>query len=130
MAEALTSLGAIEGHAQHGDFSLNNLLFDSDVVRTIDFDEFGLTYMPLHDETGLALSMLAVAPPGLTTSLNEYLDAMRQSPRARTWPADIRAHERAFVIHHVLWRINKSHGIDRRVGVKRWLIDLLCTLAQ
>ena len=130
MAEALRSLGVIEGHAQHGDFSLNNLLFDTDSVRTIDFDEFGLTSMPLHDETGLALSMLALAPPSLTSPVDDYLAAMRQSWGARAWPDEIQSHERAFVIHHVLWRINKSHGIDRRVAVKRWLIDLLRTLAS
>ncbi len=41
---------------QHGDFSLNNLMVSPDSMAVIDFEEFGLTRMPLHDAFGLAFS--------------------------------------------------------------------------
>jgi hypothetical protein len=127
LADGLEREGTIEGWAQHGDYALNNLLFDGRNVRTIDFDEFGLTYMPLHDEAGLALSMYALAPPGVSASLDDYLAAMRRAGQPETQPLAW-AHEAAFVAHHLLWRMNKSHGIARRDAVNQWLSGILSRL--
>ena len=60
---SLLPLRGIQGRPQHGDYSLNNVLLGGDgAFRVIDFDEFGLTSIPLQDEIGLALSLAALAP--------------------------------------------------------------------
>ena len=55
-ANRLGGLPPVPAVWQHGDFSLNNLMVSPDSMTVIDFEEFGLTRMPLHDALGLALS--------------------------------------------------------------------------
>ncbi|MBL4898790.1 MAG: hypothetical protein COA42_22065, partial [Alteromonadaceae bacterium] len=61
LADRLDSLGRISVYPQHGDYCLNNLIIDLNDLHVIDFEDFGLTSMPFHDEFTLALSMHAQA---------------------------------------------------------------------
>jgi len=128
-ADSLDCLGKIESQAQHGDFALNNLLIQNKVVRIIDFDEFGMTFMPYHDETGVALSLLALAPAAVNATVFDYLAAIRQERRDRRDGAGLDEHLPALIIHHVVWRLNQSRD-RRREEVKAWLVGVLCMLAS
>ena len=39
------------------------------------------------------------------------------------------AHLPALLMHHLLWRINQCHGLERRAALKRillgWVVDLV-----
>src|SRR5207237_1152587 len=98
-AECLEGLGEVPGFWQHGDFCLNNLLVSPSALAIIDFDEFGYTLMPLHDQIGLALSLHDLAPRGV---LPLPLDGeITSSPGAG--PVE-RSHLPGLFLHHLLWR--------------------------
>src|ERR1041384_2767617 len=61
-AENLADLGELTCHWQHGDYCANNLMIAGPDVRIFDFDEFGLTAVPLHDDLALAFSVHEMAP--------------------------------------------------------------------
>lgn len=126
----LRDLGTVAGFAQHGDYSLNNLLVGGDgVLRIIDFDEFDLTRMPLHDEAGLALSMHALAPPAAASAtIYDHLEATIR-PTLREAPA-LAGHAPNLILHHLLWRINQCAGFARRARVEAWSVDLLCQVCR
>lgn len=129
LTDSLCGLGAIRGVAQHGDYSLNNLLRSDDGrMRVIDFEEFGLTHMPLHDEVGLALSMRALGSPRmLRLGLEDHIrrcvqEAIKAQP-------ELAGHVRALAVHHALWRINRSCPFERRARARQWLVSIVEQLA-
>lgn len=126
----LRGLGTIIGFAQHGDYSLNNLLTDGDgEMHVIDFDEFGLTHMPLHDEAGLALSMSILAPAlAGSPTVADYLNAA--SRHAAQSVPETAAYASSLILHHLLWRLNACAGVERRSRLKAWLLDVLHRLSQ
>jgi hypothetical protein len=99
-AGALDSLGEIVSQYQHGDFCLNNLLLSDSSAAIIDFDEFGRTSMPLHDEIGLALSIADLSP---------YPEVSRM-PKHEQLPG--------LYLHHLLWRINQTHLYPTRARAR------------
>jgi hypothetical protein len=108
---------------QHGDFCLNNLIFLDSTAAVIDFDEFGLTAMPLHDQFSLALSFADLMPPGFRQSLADHLafclvDVLRRQP----WLTD---QLEVLFLHHLLWKIARYHAHKNRAHALRLLIDLL-----
>ena len=128
LADGLRSLGSIPGSAQHGDYALNNVLrADDGSMRVMDFEEFGLTRMPLHDEVGLALSMRALgSAPMLPLGLEDHIRrAVKGTIQERP---ELGPYVRALAVHHMLWRVNRSHG-DRRARARQWLLSLVDQLA-
>ncbi len=107
-ALALEALGDISSSLQHGDFCLNNLLIGDERAAVIDFDEFGLTAMPLHDEIGLALSVSELSPHG------ELLPLPRHEQL------------RGLYLHHLLWRINQANSWPTR---RKLRMDLLARVS-
>jgi hypothetical protein len=120
--EHLSALGTISGFPQHGDFSLNNVLLASDgTVSIIDFEEFGLTCMPMQDEIGLAVSMAALAPARCShLSLDVYL--REALAKTTTFSPDQLI---GLLFYYLLWRIRLTHGISRRAAGRVWLISAL-----
>jgi len=123
---ALDAAGPIASCWQHGDFSLNNLLISDTAVSVIDFDEFGGTLVPLHDAFGLALSVQLSQGDRCPLSFGECV--ARSVEPARRDEGIGAEHLPALLMHHLLWRINQCHGLERRAPLKRtllgWVVDL------
>ena len=123
-ADGLETLGSLAWYAQHGDFCLNNLLVSRSGLGVIDFEEFGATAMPLHDELGLALSFhdfLRDTPHGLP--LHEHINACVE----RTLSAHpfLSACLWGLFLHHLLWRANQCHQRETRRAMECTLIGLV-----
>jgi Phosphotransferase enzyme family len=117
-----------QGIWQHSDFSLNNLLVSADALAVIDFDEFGSTLMPLHDAFGLALS-LPLSQTGRCPL--SRIDCIRTCvEQSLTDGALVAEHLPGLLIHHLLWRINQCHGLERRAALRRILIGWVEDLAS
>jgi hypothetical protein len=121
-ADDLLPLGNMRCWAQHGDYSLNNVLLGArDKIRIIDFEEFGLTCMPMQDEIGLAVSMAALAPASCSkVPLDAYLREI--SPDRPTFS---HTQDAALVMYYLLWRISLTHGVPRRAASREWLTSVL-----
>jgi hypothetical protein len=120
-SEPLQPLADLRSFWQHGDFCLNNLLVSPDRLAIIDFEEFGCTSMPLHDEFGLALSVNALArDAGLNVPLADDLGASHGAAELK----DVLGPEHlpGLFLHHLLWRINQCHGRPTRTRIQAALI--------
>jgi hypothetical protein len=112
-ARGLSSLGTVRCQWQHGDYCFNNLLVSPERLGLIDFEEFGQTSMPLHDEFSLAFSTydfvqhLQGAP-----ALGELLRDCFVSGRQR-WNFDSGALE-GLLWHHLLWRLRQCDARPKR----------------
>jgi hypothetical protein len=113
---------------QHGDFALNNLLVSEATVSVIDFDEFGGTPVPLHDAFGLALSVPLSQNESCPLSLGDCI-AQCVEPARRDEAVD-QAHLPALLLHHLLWRINQCHGLERRSALHYILLDWVAELSH
>lgn len=121
-AEQLDGLDEIRCCWRHGDFCLNNLLVSPSRIAIIDFDEFGETAMPLHDQFGLALSMIELVPkhllpPAQETDLCATLSSREQFVTQERLPG--------LYGHYLLWRINQCHDWPTRVRAKASLLARL-----
>lgn len=58
----IEALGQLNCFYQHGDFGINNLLFDQYSAGIVDFEQFGRVLLPLHDEFLLTGSLLSLHP--------------------------------------------------------------------
>jgi hypothetical protein len=122
-AERLDDYGALESQWQHGDFSLNNLLVSPDAVGIIDFDEFGDTSMPLHDEFGLALSMRLSQDGACDLSWSSCLEScVRHAAERGDYDA---LTVEGLLLHHLLWRIRRSFASPARNALRQSLITIL-----
>jgi hypothetical protein len=126
-AGTLDALGHVPAAYQHGDFSVNNLLIGESEIGIIDFDEFGDTMMPLHDEIGLALSFPLSQHGACPLSLRECLHACL-APAMAAGPFDVECLP-GLVLHHLLWRIERCEGCPARAGLRvaltRYVRELL-----
>jgi aminoglycoside phosphotransferase (APT) family kinase protein len=126
-AERLDDCGAIESQWQHGDFSLNNLLVSPQSIGIIDFDEFGDTGMPLHDEFGLALSVRLSQDGACGLPWSTCLEACVRAAASRG-RYDVAAVE-GLLLHHLLWRIRRSLATPARAALRQSLRSMLNSFA-
>jgi hypothetical protein len=123
----LDAAGPMSSCWQHGDFSLNNLLVAEETVSVIDFDEFGGTLVPLHDAFGLALSVPLSqngrCPLSPADCITQCVEPARQDEGIDA------AHLPALLMHHLLWRINQCHGLERRAALRHILLGWAESLA-
>jgi hypothetical protein len=113
--------------AQHGDFSLNNLMVASDGMAVIDFEEFGLTRVPLHDAIGLGLSFSMSQDDRCPISVRDCVERCIGGPGvAEAFDPGVL---RALLLHHLLWRINQSHGLPARARLRAKLTSLVEKIA-
>lgn len=109
-SDRLDDLGQVSSFCQHGDYCLNNLLIDDENLGIIDFEEFGWTAMPMHDELGLALSIHHHAGrSGFDLRVSEELAACCRPVHL---PEELVP---GLFLHHLFWRVNQ--GSDRGRGV-------------
>ena len=123
LSKQLDSMGAIEVHCQHGDFCLNNLLVESDQLHIINFEDFGITSMPLHDEIALALSMFSNAPANVSTTLQHEIYCCIEKTQYRSILPGL-------FMHHLLLRLGQWSQGSRRRHYRSWLMSLLQDFAQ
>jgi hypothetical protein len=117
--DPLDRLGPVSTAYQHGDFSVNNLLIGDASIGIIDFDEFGETMMPLHDEIGLALSLPLSQPGVCSVSVRECLEVcVTQAVRRGAVPA---AAVPGLLLHHLLWRIERCRAWPTRERLRATL---------
>ena len=128
---ALSSLGTVRCQWQHGDYCLNNLLISTTGLALIDFEEFGQTSMPLHDEFSLAFSIndfLEVQgisnAPTLADLLHECFDSGR-----RRWNFNSTVLE-GLLWHHLLWRLRQSDARPQRQDMAALLRSQLTRIAD
>ena len=127
-AHSLNELGEIGWCWQHGDFCVNNLLLTSDTLGIIDFEEFGETAMPLHDQFSLALSLHDFAPArGHRSDVAAIVAACIQP--TLVWHSWLAPHVIGLFLHHLLWRINQCRSRPARATLCRDLIELLEAVA-
>jgi hypothetical protein len=125
--EQLDAAGQVQAWWQHGDFSINNLLVSRDSVAVIDFDEFGATLAPLHDAFGLALSLtLSQGRCPLSRAHCLHVCVARSPTEAPFAPE----HLPGLLMHHLLWRINQCHGVERRTPLRDILLAWVRELAD
>lgn len=117
-ADRLEELHGIESCVQHGDFCFNNLLVADSGVAVIDFEEFGLTSMPLHDAIGLELSLEELAPSLGIRMRRAILQVALDGHGGRIRPR----HLAGLHMHYFAWRINRSVGVPKRArAMALWL---------
>jgi hypothetical protein len=126
--EQLDAAGQVHTWWQHGDFSINNLLVSGGSVTVIDFDEFGLTSMPLHDAFGLALSL--TLSQGRRCPLSRGHCFRVCTARGLTDAGLAPAHLPGLLMHHLLWRVNQCYGVDRRTRLRNILLEWVHELAN
>ena len=115
----LEGLAPVPAVWQHGDFSLNNLMVSPDSMAVIDFEEFGLTRMPLHDAFGLAFSFHHSQNGQCPIPLKDCLEQCIAAPASLGRFDDEVV--RGLLLHHLLWRINQSHGHPTRARLRERL---------
>lgn len=123
MADVLDRQGVWDGIYQHGDFSLNNLLFDEDEVSVIDLEDFGITVMPLYDEFTLALSLNTLAPGRVKSSIAIELAACTQPMKYRY--SFNRKTVQALFLFHLLLRLGAWSSAEKRQPYRQKLLSLL-----
>jgi hypothetical protein len=124
---SIDAAGLRHGCWQHGDFSINNLLVAPASLAIIDFEEFGGTLVPLHDAFGLALSV-HLSQHGCPLSLQDCIRPV--IARARIDEAVETDDLPGLLMHHLLWRLNQCHGLERRAALGLALLEWAHTLAS
>lgn len=71
--EHFSRLDDVYINAQHGDFTLNNLLINHDGITIIDFEDFNFFKVPFYDNFSMALSMVLHAPKGIDSDFNREI---------------------------------------------------------
>jgi hypothetical protein len=123
----LAATGPVQAWWQHGDFSLNNLLVSPGSVAVIDFDEFGLTQVPLHDAFGLALSLTLSQENRCPLPRGHCLNVCAASCLKEAGLAP--EHVPGLLMHHLLWRVNQCYGVARRTRLRHILLGWIAELA-
>lgn len=121
LSDQLDELGNITAFPQHGDFCLNNLIIEDNKMHIIDFEDFGLTYMPLYDQFTLALSTYQLAPDIAHTSLTENIDQCISSSLDRL-QID-RQYASGLFMYHLLLRLGEWS--KNRLPYREWLLTIL-----
>jgi len=110
--EALEKYSPMDCFPQHGDFSVNNLLFRSDTAGIIDFEQFGRVYLPMHDEFLLMGSLLQLHDsPSIKfakTLWEEILASSRYEFSPGSKALDV------LLMMHIMWWLIETHGQERR----------------
>lgn len=120
----LAALGVIDWRYQHGDFCVNNLIFEEAEAVVIDLEEFGETLMPLHDEMSLAESLCDWQQRGLVrTEFNEVLKRCTE-PEGQAFLRDDGVLT-ALRVHHLCFRINQCRSRPGRHSMAERLTQLL-----
>lgn len=117
----LATVGAIKCTKQHGDFCLNNLLLGENQFTVIDFEDFGITMLPLFDEFNLALSLLSE-----DCDRNEIRELLKRCTASALSRYQIEPGLLpAFFLGYLLLKLGKWSLPEKRQAHRSWLQRLL-----
>ncbi len=120
-AQAFDDINELATFPQHGDFCLNNLIIDDEEIHIIDFEDFGLSTMPFHDQFTLALSFHQLSPESahisLKTAMNNCISNTIIQPTLAT------SHLSGLFLHHLLLRLGAWS--QNRLEYRQWLLSVL-----
>lgn len=120
--DELSGLPPMISVSQHGDFSLNNLMVGRDSIGVIDFEEFAVTSVPLHDAFGLALSFPMSQNGRCPITLRDCIEVcIGGPPVVRSFDHRVL---RGLLLHHLLIRINRSRHQPARARLRATLTSL------
>lgn len=127
----LDELGSFDCVFQHGDYCVNNTLNDGERVGVIDFEFFGKTLMPLHDEFSLMHSLVCFVPRDCK-SLNAsvWSDILESSELSKQLED---RHVKALYFHFLIWwGIETSGQVLRKEWARtcRSALEQFCQLHQ
>ena len=120
---ALKSLPQMEMFPQHGDFCLNNLIVAPQQISIIDFEDFGMTSLPLFDHFSLALSLASSTPKKLELSFEKEMSFCTSHIDSRYGLN--KPQITALYISHILVRLGKWSGGERRKVFRGFLLETL-----
>lgn len=103
----LDELGSFDCVFQHGDYSVNNTVNDGDRVGVIDFEFFGKTLMPLHDEFLLMHSLAGFAPRGCKSQSKVWSEVLETSGFSKQFED---RHVKALYLHFLIWWAIETNG--------------------
>lgn len=121
LGNELDKLGNIAVYPQHGDYCLNNLIVEQTKMHIIDFEDFGMTYMPLHDQFTLALSTYQLAPEYARTPLTNNINLCLG--RSLDLLLIDKHYVSGFFMHHLLLRLGEWS--KNRLPYRKWLLSIL-----
>ena len=117
----LDAIGEISVHSQHGDFCLNNLIIEENKIHIIDFEDFGITSMPLHDQFTLALSFYQLSPGDFSANLSSEIKIFVSSALKKyDWDNSILS---GLFMHHLLLRLGSWS--QHRKQYRHWLLEVM-----
>ncbi len=123
LIEQLSEFTHIPAFSQHGDYCLNNLMIHEKDINIIDFDDFGMTSMPLHDEFSLAFSMFSCAPRKIKTSLKNEINQTLKVVLKKT--EITKEMVPGLLMYHLLLRLGEWSAGERRKPFRDWLITVV-----
>ncbi len=118
----MDSLGELSSFAQHGDFCLNNLIFDGSEAHIIDFEDFAATHMPFHDQFTLALSFYQLSPSSAHMTINSAIKSCINN-KIHTQAAPTSSLLPGAFMNHLLLRLG-PWSKDRE-EYRQWLLSIL-----
>lgn len=126
LSENLDKLGGIISFPQHGDFCLNNLIIDEKEIHIIDFEDFGKTSMPFHDNFTLALSLYQLTPQPTNNALSgEIYTCINDTPLQTTFKS---SDLQGFFLNHLLFRLGEWS--QNRIEYRQWLLSILVSFNE
>ena len=107
---------------QHGDFCLNNLIIDTDDITVIDFEDFGITSMPLYDHFTLALSLPSSSDNPANVANIFGVSAIVSAAQVLGISKDV---IHWHFLHHILLRLGQWSTGEKRAAYRAWLKQVL-----
>ena len=120
-SQALDEIDELPTFSQHGDFCLNNLIIDDDEIHIIDFEDFGMSIMPFHDQFTLALSFHQLSPKSAHISLKIAMNNCISNTTIQ--PTLATSHLPGLFLHHLLLRLGTWS--QNRLEYRQWLLSVL-----
>jgi len=120
-AKSLDKTGELATFPHHGDYCLNNLIIDDNDIHIIDFEDFGMSTMPFHDQFTLALSFHQLSPEASRISLKTAMTSCINNTLIQP-TLDI-SHLPGLFLHHLLLRLGTWS--KNRLEYRQWLLSIL-----
>jgi hypothetical protein len=123
----LKELPDVECYPQHGDFCLNNLIFDREIVSLVDFEYFGRVYMPYMDEFLLFASLVDFVPNPQVTDLDEIWKAVSENSYYKSKISG--SHLSGIYMFFLMWwyiETNENERRKKRGDLYRQLLEKHC----
>jgi hypothetical protein len=108
---------------QHGDFCLNNLVFDKGDIYYIDLEDFGKTTFPMFDEFSLAISLFSRTPEIMRLSMKLYIKEICINS-SKDMNLDSKSMPALF-LYYLLFRLGDWSKHEKREQYCNWIEGIL-----